>query len=57
MNEYDTNLSFLTDKQALFFYLLILPSITIGAFFSWTFLVMAMGSVFAISIILTLLGK
>ncbi len=57
MNDYETNQIYLTDKQALFFYLLVLPAITIGAFLSWTFLIVCMGLIFTISIILTLMGK
>jgi hypothetical protein len=57
MNENETNQIYLTDKQALWFYLLILPFITITAFLNWTVLLIYMALVFIIAIGLTLLGK
>ena len=57
MNEYDTNQLYLTDKQALWFYLLILPTITITALLSWTALMIYMILIFIIAIVLTIFGK
>ena len=57
MNEYETNQLYLTDKQALWFYLLILPTIIVTALLSWTALMVYMGLVFIIAITLTLFGK
>ena len=57
MNEYESTGLYFSDKQALFVYLVAIPTIIISAMLSWYMLAFWMCICFSIGIGMTLVGK